>query len=443
MSRVMKDSWIKWIWKIPENWTYARIKNFGDETHPYPIWDGDHWQIKPENYQNEWIPYIRVQNIWWGMPLLLDDVVYISEEVNDKNKKSILHPWDILVAKTGATFWKTWIIPEDMEQANTTSSVWKVTVSKKYSNKYVFYCLGSDVCYKQMELIANQKSAQPWFNIDDLVDFYLPFPSTEEQKKIANYLDERCGVIDTQKENYEKSIELLNEYKQSLITETVTKGLNKNVKMKDTSIGEIPSHWEFRRLKYFVDEFSKWNWITKEDVKEDWNIQCVRYGEIYTKYDKPFNKTASLTNLDIINSPKHIYKWDILFACTWEKIEEIWRNTVYMWDEPCLAWWDIIIAKHHQNPIFLNYTLNSTVSQSQKSKWKFKLKVVHISSTNIWNILTPMPPIEEQKQIADYLDDRCSKIDKLISYREQMIEKLDEYKKSLIYECVTGKKEIK
>ena len=133
---------------------------------------------------------------------------------------------------------------------------------------------------------------------------------------------------------------------------------------------------------------------------------------------------------------------DILFAGTGELVEEIGKNIVYLGETECLAGGDIVVLRHKQNPVFLNYALYATHSQMQKSCGKAKLKVVHISASEIGNIYVALPPIEEQKQIADYLDKKCADIDSLISIKQQKIEELKEYKKSLIYEYVTGKKEV-
>ena len=174
MSREMKHIGIRWIGEIPKEWNVLQLKRLKDKSHPYPIGDGDHGSIKPEDYIDKGIPYIRVQNMTWGGDMLLDNIVYISEEVNAKNLKSELHPMDILIAKTGATIGKTAIVPDNMPKANTTSSVAKVTISKQHWYKYVFYVLGSEVCITQMWLKAQQKSAQPGVNIEELGDFILP-----------------------------------------------------------------------------------------------------------------------------------------------------------------------------------------------------------------------------------------------------------------------------
>lgn len=281
--------------------------------------------------------------------------------------------------------------------------------------------------------------------IGNLNNVMLPVPASTEQKIIADYLDRECVRIDSLVEKQRSIIEKLKEYKKSVITEAVTRGLNSTAPMKDSGIewiGKIPTHWKIKRTKYVAQCLEKGSGITKEDVILCGNIQCIRYGEIYSKYDRQVIECLSATNIDRIDSPKYISQGDILFAGTGELIEEIGKNIVYLGEKPCLAGGDIIILKHSQNPVFLNYALGSIYAQAQKSFGKIKLKVVHISAEAIGNILIALPSTEEQEAIADYLDHRCGIIDSVIEKREQMIDLLTKYKQSMIYECVTGKKEV-
>ena len=123
-------------------------------------------------------------------------------------------------------------------------------------------------------------------------------------------------------------------------------------------------------------------------------------------------------------------------------VEEIGKSVVYLGEKSCLAGGDIIVISHHDNPSFLNYALNSNYAQTQKSRGKAKLKVVHISAFEIGSIYLLLPPLSEQQSIATYLDSKCSEIDSLIAIKQQKIETLKDYKKSVIYECVTGKTDI-
>jgi type I restriction enzyme S subunit len=273
----------------------------------------------------------------------------------------------------------------------------------------------------------------------------FPYCSRKEQDRIVAALEASAKKVDALIANQEAQIVKLKAYKQSLITEVVTKGLNSNVPMKSSgveAIGSIPQHWKIYRTKFVADAIFKGNGITKDEVVEDGDIQCIRYGEIYSKYDGSFEKTYSRTNESAITSPQYISSGDILFAGTGELVEEIGKNVVYTGKEPCLAGGDIIVLKHSQNPIFLNYALYCTSSQTQKSKGKAKLKVVHISASEIGNVIIALPPLDEQNAIAEYLDKKCEHISRLIEIKKKKIESLTQYKKSLIYEYVTGKKEV-
>lgn len=201
-------------------------------------------------------------------------------------------------------------------------------------------------------------------------------------------------------------------------------------------VGKIPSDWEIKRLKYAADYFYKGNGITKDEVFEDGDISCIRYGEIYSKYNGAFVNCISKTKLMVQESPRHIKKGDILFACTGELVEEIGKNIVYMGDNPCLVGGDIIVMRHQQDPIFMNYALNS-YAQTQKSEGKAKLKVVHISSKDIQNLMVLLPTLPEQKAIADFLDGKCADIDGLLADLEAEVKTLSEYKKSIISEVTT------
>lgn len=279
----------------------------------------------------------------------------------------------------------------------------------------------------------------------EMKNISIPVPSLLEQKAIASFLDNRISKIDSLIANQQQQIEKLKQYKQSLITEVVTKGLDKNVPMKDSgveSIGRIPSAWKLLRTKFVASSLQKGNGITKDEVFIDGDIQCIRYGEIYTKYNQSFSKTVSKTKLSILSKPQHIEYGDILFAGTGELVEEIGKNIVYLGDNPCVAGGDIIVMKHNEEPRFMNYALNADCSQKQKSKGKAKLKVVHISATAIGDVMVALPDKDTQIIIANYLDEKCRIIDKLFDEKEIKIDKLNQYKKSLIYEYVTGKKRV-
>lgn len=427
MSRKMKDSGIEWIGEIPEDWEIKRVKNI----FTY------HKDIVGSN-----------ESEYERLALTLNGVLKRSKNDNKGLQSESFSTYQILNKK------ELVFKMIDLENVNTSrvgyslytgivSPVYIILNNEKYT-RYGYYFFYSMWQRNIFNMLGNN-GVRSSLNASDMLNLpFLNIPA-EISQKISDFLDKKIEEINKIIEKTKESIEEYKKYKQIIITETVTKGLNSNVEMKDSGIewiGEIPKDWECKKVKYIIDSLSKGNGITKEDVKKDGNIQCVRYGEIYSKYDRSFENCISATDIEKISSPRYITKGDILFAATGELVEEIGKNIVFMGNEPCLVGGDIIIMKHSQNPIFLNYAMNSLYSQEQKSKGKIKLKVVHISAADIGNLLVALPPIKEQKQIADFLDEKCNKIDELITKKERIIEELEVYKKSIIYEYVTGKKEV-
>ena len=448
MATKYKDSGIPWIGMIPSDWIVVPIKRVKDTTHPYPIGDGDHGSIKPEDYRDEGIPYIRVQNMSWGGPIIMDNIAYISEKTNELNKKSELHPNDILVAKTGATIGKTCIIPNNMPKANTTSSVGKVTVGKDYSSKFIFYLLGSEVCIRQMWLKAGQKSAQPGFNIDELVDFKIPVPQDLlTQQCIADLLDRKCAEIDELAALQETMIEELKRYKQSLITETVTKGLNPNAPMKDSGvewIGGIPSHWKMKAVKYVLQRRNQKNdpIISEERLSLSIGIGITKYAEKTTNLDRfkdDFTQYQLAYPDDIVLNSMNMIVGAVgksnYFGCV---------SPVYYVMKPHNSTEGNYYAYVLNTPTIrqVYHSLGKGIYAIERGEGRVNTCRLKVAFDDFGRIEIPVPPISEQQQIADFLDSKCAEIDELIAIKQQKIEALKEYKKSVIFEYVTGKKVI-
>ena len=280
---------------------------------------------------------------------------------------------------------------------------------------------------------------------NEMASIHTIVPSLFEQERIANYLDIKCEKIDKMIAKEQEEIEKLQEYKQSIITETVTRGLNTNVEMKDSGnviLGLIPSNWEAIKLKRIAKQFYRGLGITKEEIVENGETACVRYGEIYTRYDIFFDICLTKTDKNKLSNLQYFSYGDILFALTGELVEEIGKSVVYLGTQECLAGGDIAIMKHNQNPKFLGYALGSDSSIAQKGYGKSKLKVVHTSVSHLGDIMIALPNLEEQSKIVQFLDKKINNINLLIMNKNEIIEKLMSYKKSLIYEVVTGKKEV-
>lgn len=211
-------------------------------------------------------------------------------------------------------------------------------------------------------------------------------------------------------------------------------------KMKDSGhpwIGKIPEHWELHYLRGIANAFRKGNGITKEDLDPDGDILCVRYGDLYTKYNHCITTVSCRTNVSAIQNAVYSTYGDIYFTCSREDVDLIGKSAAFLCDEPCLVGGDLIIMRHNQNPRFLGYSLDSYVSQKQKSYGKSKLKVVHTSVKDLKNVAIALPPLAEQERIVSYLDEKCGEIDELIDVEQQMISDLESYRQAVITEAVT------
>ncbi len=297
------------------------------------------------------------------------------------------------------------------------------TVSKYYLHLFQF-CYKTKLFYNLGQGVSNLGRWR--LPAEQQNEFVLPVPSPDEQQRIADFLDRKCGEIDDMVTLQEEFIESLKAYKESVITETVTRGLNPNVKLKPSGIdwiGEMPEAWDVIRFKYIHTESNVGESIDKSFFTDDTNDFVY-----YTAGIQPTH-----INYKLFPQWKYTRKCDLLLA----------RNgTPYVYypiENACYS--DHIIRVDILDGYekrYVRYCLQRAIST---------IVVDGVSiptwSISLWNeLFIPNPSLSEQNEIANYLDKICSEIDSLISIKQQKIADLKEYKKSIIYEYVTGKKEV-
>lgn len=248
----------------------------------------------------------------------------------------------------------------------------------------------------------------------------LPIPPILEQQSIAAYLDQKCGEIDELITLQEEMITKLQSYKQSVITEAVTKGLDKNVPLKDSGIewiGEIPEHWKITKIQYLAQLKSGYN-LTTEEIKDSGLYPVYGGNGIRGYYDKYF-----LEGDYVLIGRQGALCGNINYSTgkSWatEHAVVCYPKTKYI-----TKWFGELLRVMNLN----QYSL----AAAQPGLTVERIKLLPI----------PIIPLSEQQTIANYLDQKCSEIDELISIKQQKIEKLKDYKKSLIFECVTGKRKV-
>lgn len=427
----MKDSGIDWIGKIPDEWTTRQIRYL--------------FEIRDErNYKP--LSEVNLISVYTDKGVLQHSDIEQTTGNKAQNADGYKHVYKNDLVVNIILCWMGALGISDFD--GVTSPAYDVYSPKNLDlifPKYYHYLFRTPQfngkCYTEGRGIMQMR----WRTYSsEFKSIKIPLPPLSEQTKIANFLDKKCAQIDSIIEESKKSIEEYKSWKQSVIFEAVT-GKNLSCKKKNSGIewiSEIPETWEVQRFKSIIDSFEKGNGITKEEVFSDGDTFCVRYGEIYSKYDNSFENCFSKTFKDKIPVKKYFSNGGLLFVGTGELVEEIGKCVAYLGNEQCLAGGDIIIAKHKQNAKFLSYAMNSHYVQAQKSCNKAKLKVVHISATEIGNVLLALPPISEQESIAKFLDAKCTQIDSLISEKQSLIKDLAEYKKALIFEAVTGKRRV-
>ena len=277
---------------------------------------------------------------------------------------------------------------------------------------YYYYYLMLDTTKELLHLAKNLRHS---FTENQLGEIKAPVPPIAEQKAIADLLDFRCSEIDSLSADIQKQIDILNQYKQSVITEAVTKGLDKNAEMKDSGvewIGEIPKDWSVIPVKYC---FRIGN--GSDPITDDGNTPVYGSGSKSFKMCREFKKgpTVLLGRKGTVNIPQWIEGnyWNVDTAFD-VKCKNSYPLRLLYYDACCFD--------------YDNYSTQTALPSMTQSNYN--------------NFRIPLCDISEQLQIVDYLNDKCSRINSVISDKQKRLDKLAEYKKSLIYEYVTGKKVI-
>ncbi|WP_195617749.1 restriction endonuclease subunit S [Clostridium paraputrificum] len=411
MCKEMKTCSIKWFGKIPSEWKIVKVKrlfNIGrgrviaqtelDDNGAYPVYSS-------QTKNNGCLGYINTY---------------------DFDKKQLT--WTTDGANAGTVFLR--------EGKYNCTNVCGTLLPKNEENNlaYLKYIL-------EYTAIFHKRADTNGFKImnNEMAEISILLPNKVEQDEIANYLNKKVSQIDDIISKQKSLIEKYKAYKQSLITETVTKGLNKNVPMKDSGIewiGEIPSHWEIKSMKYLCscnddsltsseDENMCINYVDISSVTFESGI--VNYEEMLFK-NAPSRARRVTQYGDIIISTVRTYLKAIAI------IPDDKRYIVS-------TGFAVIRAKYILNR-YLDYFVKSEYFINLVSLYSKGISYPAIDSFDLMNIKILEPSIDEQEKIADFLDKKCNAINLAIAKKEQLIEKLESYKNSLIYEYVTGKREV-
>lgn len=433
----MKPSGIEWIGDIPDDWEVTKISRL------YSIQLGKMLQPEKKSSGDTYEPYICAANLSSGT-FRLDEVKYmwISEAEKDIYR---LKCDDLLVTEGGdvgiSSIWK-----DDISPCYFQNALHRVVPKKGNSNRFLHYWLIVLKSVGYIDLICN-KSTIAHFTKEKFAQSLILSTPLRTQQRIADYLDEKCGEIDATIAKQKESIEKLKAYKQSLISETVTKGLDKSAPLKPSGIdylGDIPAHWEVKRIKELFS-FGKGLPISKEDLIEN-GVPVINYGQIHSKDNNGTSIKDSLIryvdlNYKNTNMTSLVESGDFIFADTSEDLDGC-GNCIYVDSKyPIFAGYHCIILRSikRNSSKYLAYLFQMDAWRTQIRRDVTGVKVFSISKKILGKSYILFPPRYEQECIVNYLQEKCNEIDVIINKKQNIIQKLDAYKKSLIFECVTGK----
>ena len=416
----MKNSGIPWIGDIPSYWGLVSISYLTASRS-----GGTPDRQKPEYWNNGTIPWVSSGEVNKG--LIYETNEFITELGSNNSSAKPLEPNSVLVALNGQGKTKGMTAILKIRAACNQSLCAFQCMPERLHFEYLFFCF--QAMYKFLRGQAGDTSR------DGLAASFvkkqrIPIPPFAEQQAIAGFLEKKCGEIDEMVSLQEKIIEELKAYKQSVITEAVCKGLNPDVPLKDSGvdwIGQIPEKWECCKLKYRIRLINGRAFADNEFLEEG-RYRILRVGNLFT------NGKWYYSNMEL-EPEKYCEKGDLLYAWSASFGPHIWEGEKVIYHYH--------IWKTELNGIEKRYALYMLAAFTfYKRSDAHGTAMVHITMENMNKSIIPLPPIEEQQAIADYLDTKCAEIDTLISLKQSKIDTLKEYKKSIIYEYITGKKEI-
>lgn len=435
---VMRDSGLKWIGAIPSSWNTTRIK-YMSSLKGRIGWQG----LTAEEYQDDGAFLITGVDFLDG-GINWDNCVHVPMKRWEEARDIQVQNGDLLITKDG-TIGKVAIVSGMPGETSLNSGVLRIMPFEGYSRRFLFWVLQSDEFWIWFNYKNAGNSTIVHLYQGDFAEFYFAFPKYKEQELIADYLDKHCAKLSQIIKKLERQIELLHDYKKSLITETVTKGLNKNVAMKDSGtewIGKIPAHWETKRLKYVLAAPLQYG---ANELGEEYNENYPRYIRITDITDDNKLKDEGKQSLHPkVARPYLLKNGDVLFARSGATV----GKTFYYTDDcgPAAFAGYLIKAETDTSkilPKFLFYTTLGNGYDNWKNMVFTQATIQNIGADKYSQYIITKPPVQEQKEIISFLDAECAKIDTVIANKEKQLKLMNKHKKSIIYEYVTGKKRVK
>lgn len=435
MGNAMKNSGVEWIAEIPENWELRPLKFILQERSQ-----------KNNPIISEEILSLSIDK---GVTLYADKTTNKDRFKEDLTQYKLAYPNDIVVNSMNVIVGAV----GKSKYMGCVSPVYYVLYSsddKKYDIDYYDYIFKSaplrKVLFSLGRGIMSIEKENDRINTcrlkvsnSDLKRLTFPVPPFQLQQQIANFLDDKCADIDQLITLQQQMIDELKAYKQSVITEAVCKGLDKSVPMKDSGIewiGEVPEGWKISKVKQLFKVFN--GSTPKSDNMDFWGgeITWITPVDMYNNQEI-YSSIKTITELGYKSCGTTLLPENSIILSTRAPIGQVSMNKVPLCtNQGCKS----LVAKNENNTKYYFYYFQ--VQTNVLNMLGRGTTFLELSTTDLNNFILPVPGIDEQNIIVSYLDHKSSQIDTLISIKQQKIDELKEYKKSMIYEYITGKKQV-
>jgi type I restriction enzyme S subunit len=424
-----KPSGVEWIGEIPSHWKRTRLRNLGEFYGGLSGKGGDDFKQDDNPNNRPYIPYTNILRNTYISKTHFDYVVLEEGEVQNRVQRYDM--FFLMSSETHEDLGKSSILIEEVEELylNSFCKGFRIDQEEVYPLFLNYQLLGQ--VFKELISVEGKGFTRINLRQDRLKDVPVLLPPLPEQEEIVRYLDTKTQEIDQLVSITEKKIDLLKERRTSTINEVVTKGLNPNVERRDSGvewIGEIPSHWEVKKLKYVCEIV--YGISPPDTTYNDEGIGTILINGPVEYSESDFGYTRSLK---WTTDPKKFTEKGSLLFCM--RGSTTGRMNITHTDVSIGRGVCSIISK--ENQWYMIYSMFLWI-QEQLSGSTFP----SVTSDDVDNYLICSPPLTEQEEIVRYLDTKTQEIDQLVSIEENRIKTLKEYRQSLISEVVTGKVKV-
>ena len=440
MAEQMKSSGIDWIKDIPSSWEINKVKYLATEPGTLFL-DGD-W-IESDVIEESGIRYLTTGNVGAGF-YKEQGSGYISEKTFSELHCLNVYPGDLMISRLNEPIGRSCIIPDTESRYVVAVDNVVLRPNANYNKKFIMYGMNADGYAEHANMIA-RGATMSRISRSQLGQFWLAFPNIEEQQAIADFLDKECAQIDSIAADLEKQIALLQQYKKSLITETVTKGLDKSVPMKDSGVeffGKMPAHWKVSKTKYVADiSIGLVTTMTANYVDED-GVPLIRNSNIRTNHIDDNGMVYLSKEFAKANIGRALHKGDIVTVHTGDVGTSAIINETYHMSHGFATIISRLKTKTVNNQ-FLCWLYNSEIFKEMSIAYSTGDGRQNLNLYDFVDFYILIPTLKEQMEIVNWLNLKCTEIDNFIENKQQQLLLIQQHKKSLIYEYVTGKKRVK